>query len=265
MEGGIDYLRKVIMEDSLGICKDLDNDMDQLVGTYFDEWAAVVKDPERRSKFRQFANVDTTEATIAKVAERGQARPQYWPKDQSGLIFRRGDIPSAEPDWNWRKICRMDALKPSQTAETASAAIMYGATQLAIFYTQRQGLFATQNMCPHKRAFVLSDGLLGDTPTGDLYVSCPLHKRNFALNGGKCLTDENYGIITFDAKEEDGFIFIRLPDADALDQVLATSKYTIGENCSGLADERSVSTSGTRHREPNAGNQASCASASLDW
>lgn len=50
---GLDYLKRVILDDSLGICKDLDEAMDALVGTYHDEWAEVVKSPERRALFRQ--------------------------------------------------------------------------------------------------------------------------------------------------------------------------------------------------------------------
>lgn len=52
-QNGLEYLKRVIINDSLGICKDLDEAMDALVGTYFDEWAAVVKNPERRALFRQ--------------------------------------------------------------------------------------------------------------------------------------------------------------------------------------------------------------------
>jgi nitrite reductase (NAD(P)H) len=49
-------LKKVILEDELGICADLDREMDALVGTYQCEWTTVVKDPERRKQFRQFVN-----------------------------------------------------------------------------------------------------------------------------------------------------------------------------------------------------------------
>ena len=42
-------LKKVILEDELGICKDLDAMMDNLVNTYEDEWAAVVKGQSRLS------------------------------------------------------------------------------------------------------------------------------------------------------------------------------------------------------------------------
>jgi nitrite reductase/ring-hydroxylating ferredoxin subunit len=54
-------------------------------------------------------------------------------------------------------------------------------TQLAIFKV-RGKYYCTQQMCPHKRAFVLSDGLTGeDIKTNKLWVSCPFHKRNFDI------------------------------------------------------------------------------------
>jgi nitrite reductase (NAD(P)H) len=56
MEGGLERLKKIIIEDELGICAELDREMDELVGTYYDEWRAVVEDPERRKQFRQFVN-----------------------------------------------------------------------------------------------------------------------------------------------------------------------------------------------------------------
>lgn len=43
MEGGIEKLRKVILQDELGICNELDALMDNLINTYEDEWAVAVK------------------------------------------------------------------------------------------------------------------------------------------------------------------------------------------------------------------------------
>lgn len=45
-----------MLEDELGICADLEQEMDELVGTYYDEWRSVVDDPERQKQFRQFTN-----------------------------------------------------------------------------------------------------------------------------------------------------------------------------------------------------------------
>ncbi len=46
LEGGIDYLRSVIIDDALGICAELEADMARHVDTYECEWKAVVDDPE---------------------------------------------------------------------------------------------------------------------------------------------------------------------------------------------------------------------------
>ncbi|KAF9147065.1 hypothetical protein DFQ26_003114, partial [Actinomortierella ambigua] len=65
-------------------------------------------------------------------------------------------------------------------------------------------------MCPHKRAMVLSMGLVGETAEDESpgasksrpYVSCPMHKK-FSFEDGKYLTPKNedkYRIETFEAK-----------------------------------------------------------------
>lgn len=64
LEGGLERLKKIIIDDELGICAELDQQMDELVGTFRDEWKAVVADPERRKQFRQFVN--TVRRTIAR-------------------------------------------------------------------------------------------------------------------------------------------------------------------------------------------------------
>ena len=58
MEGGIDYLRDVIVNDRLGIAAELEQQMQALVDSYQCEWKAVVEDPEKRRFFQQFANTD---------------------------------------------------------------------------------------------------------------------------------------------------------------------------------------------------------------
>lgn len=48
LPGGIKYLKEVILDDKLGICAELERQMQELVGTYFCEWTEVVKNAERR-------------------------------------------------------------------------------------------------------------------------------------------------------------------------------------------------------------------------
>jgi nitrite reductase (NADH) large subunit len=75
LEGGIEYLKEVIIEDSLGICADLEAQMEYLVKTYECEWKATIEDPEKVKRFRHFINSDQPDPTLVYVEERGQKRP----------------------------------------------------------------------------------------------------------------------------------------------------------------------------------------------
>ena len=75
-EGGLDAIREVIIEDSLGIGADLDAAMSRHVGDYEDEWRAVLEDPEKLRRFGSFVNAPTEpDPDLAYVTERGQIRP----------------------------------------------------------------------------------------------------------------------------------------------------------------------------------------------
>ncbi|KAF8076090.1 nitrite reductase [Lyophyllum atratum] len=225
-QNGLEYLKKVIIEDSLGICNDLDQAMEALVGTYFDEWAEVVRSPEKRALFRQFANTDEQRSGMEWIEERDQSRPIDWPVEAPPLKFQRSDVNGGS--WQWRNVANLKDLNPSSEG-SSSIVINYSDTQIAIFHVADGKLYATQQVCPHKRAFVLADGLIGDTPDGKPYVSCPLHKRNFMLETGECITDNEYAIMAFEVKEEDGKIFLKLPEPNLLDEVLGTSKWMVGQ------------------------------------
>jgi len=75
-EGGLDAIRAVVMEDSLGICADLDAAMAAHVENYRDEWAATLADPDKLSQFVSFLNdPDAGDPDLTYVEERGQRRP----------------------------------------------------------------------------------------------------------------------------------------------------------------------------------------------
>jgi nitrite reductase (NADH) large subunit len=75
LEGGIDYVKKVVCEDSLGIGAELEADMQKLVDTYECEWKKAINDPESLKRFRHFVNSDQPDRNVVFVAERGQIRP----------------------------------------------------------------------------------------------------------------------------------------------------------------------------------------------
>ncbi|GAA5984125.1 hypothetical protein JCM10908_006060 [Rhodotorula pacifica] len=226
-EGGVDKLRKILIDDELGICADLEAEMDNLIGTYQDEWAAALRDPQLRQAFKQFANTPERRLNSELISERGQQRPADWPKEFPGRRFRDEDLPTPRSQWQYVKLASVDDLTPTQE-NTTSCAVRYGDdTQLAIFHVPGKGYFCTQQMCPHKRAFILEHGIIGDDANGHLYVSCPLHKRNFRLDNGECLNDDEFKILAFDVKEQDGDILVHVPPPAELDALIGSSKWMV--------------------------------------
>ena len=75
LEGGLDYLKKVVIEDSLGIADELEQQMNSIVDTYQCEWKTTIEDPEKLKRFVQFVNSDEEDEQIIFVEERGQPRP----------------------------------------------------------------------------------------------------------------------------------------------------------------------------------------------
>ncbi|MBE1498530.1 nitrite reductase (NADH) large subunit [Amycolatopsis lexingtonensis] len=76
MEGGLDHLRAVIVDDSLGICEDLDAAMAKHVDNYADEWKGVLEDPEKLARFTSFVNAPgTPDPAISFREERDQKVP----------------------------------------------------------------------------------------------------------------------------------------------------------------------------------------------
>jgi nitrite reductase (NADH) large subunit len=232
MEGGINYLKDVLINDSLGIVSELETQMQFLVDTYKCEWTEVVNDPERRKWFKQFMNTDETESSIEFVQERGQRRPADWVKD--GVKLEQITLP------NGQKL--VDLTLPVKKTEKwvnvgnvrdfpkdGGATIKYGQTQIAVFrFSSRSEWYATQNMCPHKQAFVLSRGILGDQ-SGTPKVACPLHKKTYSLENGSCLTGEDYSIRVFPVKVMNEEVYLELPPESELDATLATELHCVRE------------------------------------
>ncbi|CAB5686594.1 Rubredoxin-NAD(+) reductase [Delftia tsuruhatensis] len=75
LEGGLDYLKDVIVNDSLGLGAELEAQMQHVVDTYQCEWKTAVTTPEVRRRFRSFVNSDQPDEHIVFVRERGQIRP----------------------------------------------------------------------------------------------------------------------------------------------------------------------------------------------
>lgn len=75
LEGGLDYLKDVVVNDSLGVAQELEDRMQHVVNTYQDEWNTAVTDPKVRARFQTFINSDQADPHIQFTPERGQIRP----------------------------------------------------------------------------------------------------------------------------------------------------------------------------------------------
>ncbi|MCQ4121406.1 nitrite reductase large subunit NirB [Rhodococcus tibetensis] len=65
LEGGLEHLKAVVCEDSLGIAAELEAAMAKHVEGYKDEWAGVLEDPEKLSRFVSFVNApDEADPTV---------------------------------------------------------------------------------------------------------------------------------------------------------------------------------------------------------
>ncbi len=75
LEGGLDYLREVIIDDKLGIGAELEREMTRVVGNYQCEWKTTIENPEKLQRFKHFINAQGGDDNLAYVKVRGQRRP----------------------------------------------------------------------------------------------------------------------------------------------------------------------------------------------
>lgn len=85
LQGGLDYLKDVLIRDSLGIAAELEAQMQQVVDTYQCEWKTAVTTPAVRQRFRSFVNSAQPDEQIIFVQERGQIRPAR-PQERTALV-----------------------------------------------------------------------------------------------------------------------------------------------------------------------------------
>ncbi len=253
LEGGIDHIRDVVVHDKLGLAVELEELIQGLVDRYECEWAAVVHDPEKRKFFRQFVNTEETEPCIEIVPERGQQRPDFWPSEFVSLEQFRASArmvgeqkPELQPSTSWVHVGKV-----WDFPKDGGAAVKYGQVQIAVFQCTTLGeWYATQNMCPHRKAFVLSRGIIGDSG-GVPKVACPMHKKTFSLATGESLQGEEYRIRTFPVRIEGDDVFLDLPPTDVLDAELATEiGCHLATSCETTYPAASAETAGAPQNQP---------------
>lgn len=154
------------------------------------------------------------------VDMRGQIRPADWPKDGQPQTMWKPPMDNvfSMSQKSWVEVGNVDDF-PSNIGTP----ILYGDSQLAVFNNEQRGeWYCTQNMCPHKQAFVLSQGIIGGTAESTPKVACPLHKKTFSLQTGEGISDEELNILTFPIKIEGNKVLVELPAEAEVDAILGT-------------------------------------------
>lgn len=78
LEGGLDYIKEVIIDDKLGIISDLEKEMETLVNKFECEWTQAINDPEMMKRFNHFVNSEEDDDSLVFVPLREQKMPEPW-------------------------------------------------------------------------------------------------------------------------------------------------------------------------------------------
>jgi len=188
MDGGIEHLRRVVMEDSLGLGAELEQDMARHVARYRCEWKETLSDQTRLRRFRTFVNSDA-------AAPRHRGGPGAGPAPSGAQVGEGG--PGRVGDMStrrWVRVCSLAELEPGR-----GVAALVDGRQVALFLLPGTGgepavrLRAVDNRDPVCGANVISRGLVGSQ--GDIdYVASPMHKHRFDLESGACLDGVSPGL-----------------------------------------------------------------------
>ncbi|WP_077340469.1 nitrite reductase large subunit NirB [Pseudocolwellia agarivorans] len=99
LEGGLEYMQKVVIDDHLGVNAELENQMQAVVDTYQCEWKTTIEDPKQLKRFRQFVNSKAVDENIEFVTEREQIRPARGEeKRYKGVQIHTVDISEPEAE-----------------------------------------------------------------------------------------------------------------------------------------------------------------------
>ncbi|NHO34230.1 nitrite reductase large subunit NirB [Acetobacter fallax] len=198
LEGGLDYLKDVIINDSLGICEELEQQMQMVVDRYHCEWRDALTDREKLKRFRTFVNDARPDPNIRTVPERDQVKPADNLPETS--------VTAGPSDWT--VLCGEDDL-----VKKSGVVAWYNGSQIALFFlpatkTDPARVYAIDNHDPFSNANVIGRGIMGDLK-GQLVVASPLYKQHFRLEDGQCLEDPAVRLRTWEVRLSDGKVEIR--------------------------------------------------------
>ncbi|MCG8707727.1 nitrite reductase small subunit NirD [Brenneria sp. 4F2] len=217
LEGGIDYLRQVVVQDSLHIGEELDNEMRRVVDSYQCEWKTTLESPDRLALFRAFLNSDSPDEAVVMVPERGQIRPAR--ENEKPPRPAPLSVTPLAPETEWVHIGALQDIPAN-----VGMAARLGQQQIALFHlpASEQRIYALENHEPGSAANVLSRGLLGDV-SGEPVVITPLYKKRFRLRDGVCPDNVALCVRAWPVRVVEGQVWVNrrplsLPASAAIEQ-----------------------------------------------
>ncbi|WP_416412290.1 nitrite reductase large subunit NirB [Pantoea sp. App145] len=191
MEGGLAYLREVVIDDALGIGATLEQEMQRVVDRYQCEWHTTLADPSRRALFSATINSDQPDETLHYSEVRGQRQPA------DNLSIPVLTLP-VEP---WHAICDEAAIPPA-----AGVGARLGQQRVALFRFG-SAIYALEDIEPGTQASVLSRGILGDV-AGEPVVISPLYKQRIRLRDGQSLDNPQLQLRCWPVRVEGGKVWL---------------------------------------------------------
>lgn len=203
LEGGIDYLRQVVLEDSLQIAAELESEMDAVVDTYQCEWKTTLASPDRLALFKPFINSSEPDEAVVMVTERQQIRPAT--SQERMMLPPAVVIHPQQTVQGWVELCDLSAIP-----ENAGIAARLTNRQIALFHlpSHPQKVFALSNNEPNSDANVLARGILGDVK-GEPVVISPLYKQRFRLQDGHSIDGLQTPLNIWSVKVEKGRVWVQ--------------------------------------------------------
>jgi nitrite reductase (NADH) small subunit len=103
----------------------------------------------------------------------------------------------------WTAVCGLRMLQPNRGV----AALLPDGTQVALFRTHDDEVFALSNVDPFSGAAVLSRGIVGDRGGVPVAVS-PIYKQGFDLRTGFCVDDPTVTVAVYRVRVRDGIVLV---------------------------------------------------------
>ena len=249
LDGGLDHVREVVCDDSLGLAAEFEAAMERHVQNYKCEWKGVLEDPDKLSRFVSFVNApDAVDSTVTFTERAGRKVPVPIGMPQVPgipLVLRRNcdtsqrhsgvdDRLRVRPPHSrsWRRC----AARRRQPGGVVPAGRRVGARARA-----------TSTRSPARRCCPAgSSAIAGAAPT----VQSPILKQAFALDDGCCLDDPRVSVPVYQVARH-----TRRPHPDRTDGGLAPASTS---RSSGRYRRRGSAASSGRWRRRAASTDIEC-------